>query len=383
VISRVCYSNRAETMRSIDFSPGLDVNAAVDRALTSAAENIDGQFHRVFFPSDDTRFFDWPNQGGSGGGQYADPWRLWLDENDLVVCTALASGSVAIPGNQFFQEPVNNPQKGRPYFTYIELDRSTSATFGNQASTPQHAISMTGTWGFGADADPAGTLAASVGTGDTTITVSDGSKCGAGDLLVLGYGRGDAPFPDAAGYAGAIAPYTGERVLVTDTAAVATGLAQSGAGVSTASVSDQALMVSGSGSLSPGETIVLDQEDMLVLQAVAGVYTVRRAFNGTTLAQHSGSPVWAYRQLAVDRGQLGTTAGSYEAAAAVSRHRVPPLVRDLSIAESMNQVLQENAGYARLVGSGESEHPAPGISLADKWSEARARNGRKARYRAI
>src|SRR5208282_3149372 len=190
MISRPCYCNRTDAQRSIDFKDGLDVNAALDRAMQSAADNIDGHMHRVFYPSDDTRYFDWPSQGGSGGGQYAEPWRLWVNENDIVVMTQLVSGGVTIPLSAVFLEPVNNPQKGRPFYTYIELDRSQSWAFGNNAQTPQHSIAMGCTWGYGADADLAGTLAANVGSSDTTITTSDGSKAGPGDLIILGYGRG-------------------------------------------------------------------------------------------------------------------------------------------------------------------------------------------------
>ena len=122
---------------------------------------------------------------------------------------------------------------------------------------------------------------------------------------------------------------------------------------------------------------------MLVEQIVGSVATVRRAWNGTTLAAHSGATIYAFRQYSVLRGQLGTTATTYSANAAIYRHRVPPLVHDLAIAEAANQVLQEGSGYARTVGSGESAHPAPGISLADKWDECRTRHGRKARQRAV
>lgn len=382
-ISRVCYSNRSDVQRSIDFKDSADVNTVLDRALTSAADNIDGQMHRVFYPSDDTRYFDWPNQGGSGGGQYASPWRLWFDENDVTVLTSLVTGGITVPLSEVFLEPVNNPQKGRPWYTYLELDRSSTAAFGGNAQTPQHSIVVTATWGYGADADPAGSLAANVASGDTTITVTDGSKAGPGDLIVLGYGRGSAPFPSAAGYAGALAPYTGERILVTDVSAVSTGLTQSGSGLTTASASDQALTTTGSGSLNAGEVIALDQERMLVEQVISGVATVRRAWDGTTIAAHSGAAVYALRQFAVNRAQLGTTASSYTSGAAVVRHRIPPLIRDLSIAEAAGQVLQEGAGYAREFGSGTEAHPAPGVALADKWDEARARHGRKGRIRAI
>ena len=337
-IYRVAYSNRSEVQRAVDLKPGLDVNEALDRANMSAAENIDGQLHRRFYPSDDTRYFDWPSQGGSGGGQYAEPWRLWLDDNDMACLTRLVSGGVSIPLTAVFLNPANNPQKGLP-FTYLELDRSQSCWVGTNAQSPQNAIAATATWGFGADADLAGTLAANVTTGSVTVTVSDGSKAGPGDLIILGYGRGEAVRVAAVG--GGDRPFTGERVLVTDVAAVATGLTQSGGGVSTASNADQALSVSGSGSLNAGEVIALDQEDMLVEQVISGIATVRRAWNGTTLSVHSDSPVFAYRQFSVLRAQLGTAAVSASQGDAVHRHRVPQLVRDLSIAQSSVQLLQE------------------------------------------
>ena len=382
-ISRPLYCNRTDVQRSIDFKDGLEVFTALDRAMSSAADNIDGNLHRVFYPSDDTRYFDWPNQGGSGGGQYAEPWRLWLNENDLTVMTALVSGGVTIPLNAVYLEPVNNPQKLRPFYTYLELDRSQSYFFGNNAQSPQHSIAITGTWGYGAAADLAGTLAANVMSGDTTITTSDGSKIGPGDLMVLGYGQSTAPYPSAAGYAGSIGAYTGERILITDVATVTTGLTQSGSGVTTVSASDQALTWTGSGALNAGEVIVLDQEDLLVEQIVGSVATVRRAWNGTTLAAHSGATIYAFRTFSVLRAQLGTTAAGYSSGANVYKHRVPPLIHDLAIAEAAGQVLQEGSGYARTVGTGEAAHPAPGIALMDKWDEAHTRHARKARHRGV
>ncbi|MGH6654064.1 MAG: hypothetical protein ACRDVE_02530 [Actinocrinis sp.] len=382
-IYRVAYCNRYEPMRALDFAPGVDVVAAVDRALTDVAENIDGHLHRVFYPSDHTVWWDWPNQGGTGGGQYADPWRLWFDEDDCACLTSLVSGGVTLPLDQVFLRPWENPRKGRPYFTGIELDRAFSVQFGNNSQTPQNAIAGTGTWGYGADADPAGTLAANVGADDVTVTVSDGSKAGPGDLVILGYGRGTAPFPGSDPHAGAIAPYLGERVLITGVSAVATGLTQSGAGVTTAQDDDQALEWTGTGALNAGEVITLDGEDMLIEKIIGSVATVRRAFNGSTLASHSGAVVYAWRQWSVLRAQLGTTAATASSGDAVARHRVPSMIRGLSIAEVENQLLQEGSGYARTVGTGENAHAAPGIGLADKWAECHTRHGRKARQRGI
>jgi hypothetical protein len=385
VIWRPAYCNRYDAQTSVDFPPGTDLDDKLDRALLSAAEEIEGGLKRVFYPSDDTRFFDWPSQGGTSGGQYADPWRLWFDDNDLVCMTALVSGGVTITLDQVFVQPWSNPVKFRPYYDHIELDRATNAQFGNNSQTPQNSIGITGTWGYGADADPAGLLAADVGPGDAAITVSDSSQAGPGDLIVLGYGRGTAPFPALAPHAGAIQPYLGERVLITGASPVATGLTQSGAGATTDQSDDQSLQWTGSGALNAGEVITLDGEDMYVEKIAGSVATVRRAYNGTTLATHSGAAIWAMRQWSVLRAQLGTAAAAYESGAAVSRHRVPQLVRDLAIAETANQVMQEGSGYARATGTGENAAPAPGASLGSKWMAAKRRHGRagKARQRAI
>jgi hypothetical protein len=382
-VTRMTYCSRQTGMRAIDFRDGIDQNEAADRANETAATNIDRQMHRRFYPFDGTVYADWPNQGGSGGGQYAYPWRLWLDQFDCTVLTGLVTGGVTIPLNQVFLEPVNNPVEGKPFYEYLELDRGSNAAFGGNAPSPQHSIVMSGTWGYGADADPTGTLAANVLAGDTSVTVTDGSKTGVGDLLILGYGRGAAPFPSALGYAGAIAPYTGERILITDVAAAATGLMQTGGGCTTASDSDKALATTGSGTLNVGEVLVLDSEQLLVEQVIAGVATCKRAWNGTVLATHSAATVYAMRLLSVTRAMYGTTARAGSSGDVVYKHRVPALIRDLSVAEMVNQVLQEGSGYARTIGSGADAHPAPGADLASKWDEAVTAHGRKARSRAV
>jgi hypothetical protein len=381
MISRPCYSFREETQRSIDFVDGVDQQAAMDRALMSSADNIEGEFHRQFYPWDGTTFHDWPDY------DYSQPWKLYFGRHDLVCLTQLqspgnggGSGGVSIPLWQVFPGPAN-PWRGFPY-TRIELDRSSGAVF-NPGATPQHSIWATGTWGFTADADQVAVLAESAGDSDQVITLSDGSKCGPGDVLILGYSRGSAPFPSYPGTAGAIRPYLGERVIAYDRSFIATGLTQSGSGCQSDSAADNALQASGTGSLNSGEVILLDQERMLIEQVSGGVATVRRGWDGTVLAPHNAAEVLAGRQLSVIRAELGTASASYESGAAVYRHRPPSLIRDLSIAEAVNQVEQEGSGYARVVGGGDASMPAPGVALADKWDECRTRFGRKARISAV
>lgn len=375
MIQRPCYCNRDEAMRAADFKDGTLAVAAVDRALQSVAGNIEKTLHRQFYPIDATYYVDWPNY------QYAEPWRYWLGRHDLQCLTALQSpGGTAIPLWQVFLEPVNRwPGEA---FTHVELDRSTVAAWGI-GPTPQHAIWMTGTWGFTADADQVATLAADIGASDTTITVSDGSAVGAGDVLIIGYGRGVAPFPTYPGTAGAIQPYLGERVLVQDKGPAEAGLTLSGSGCTTATNSDNALTVVG-GALFAGEVVLVGQELMFVERVMGGVATVSRGWAGSILDTHTtGADVYPDRQLTVLRGQLGTAATAADADVAVWRHRVPQLVRDLAIAEANNQVLQEVSGYSRMVGSGDAAVRASGAALDVKWQAATRAFGRKTRIGAI
>ena len=380
-IARPCYCSRDDVMRSIDIKDGAISTPNVDRAIASAADQIDGRMRRQFFPFDGVKIFNWPNY------QYANPWRYWLERQDCCALTQLLSpgntGGVAgtpIPLWQVFLEPVN-PERGFP-FTRIELDRSTVAAWGI-GPTPQHSIWAAGTWGFTADADNVATLAAPIGASDATITLSNGALCGAGDVLIVGYGRGSAPYPTYIGTAGAIAPYTGERVIVTDKTAAATGLAQA-SGCTSASSSDNQLTTTGSGSLNAGEVLQLDGERLLVESVLGGVATVRRGWDGTIPTMHEpGVTVYAFRQLSVLRGELGTTAASAAEGIAVYRHRPPQLIRDLNIAAAADQVMQELSGYSRTVGSGDAQIQASGIALAAKWNQAVMRFGQQNRQGTI
>lgn len=376
-----CYCSREDSLRAIDFKDGIttEVQGKTDRAIQAVSRNIEGHLHRLFYPWDRVIWKDFPNY------QYTSPWKLYLDNigEEMVCLTALASGGISIGLDQCFLRP-QNPRPGFPY-TRIELDRSSGATFGGQSSTPQNAIMAMGTCGFTADADPAGTLTGAVSNSAAGILVSDASLMGVGDLLILGYGRGEAPYPDdTLGHAGIIPPYAGERVLVSDRQAADTGLAQSGEGCSAISSADTQLQWTGTGTApAQGEVLLLDSEQMLVLSVAAGVATVERAWNGTVLQAHSSAEIWAYRSLYVQRGFLGTAAQSWPEGTAVYRHRVPQMVRELAIGESVNRILQETSGYSRMVGSGDAARPASGIALADLWAEARTGYGRQARSRAV
>lgn len=355
-ITRPVYCTREDVKRAADIKETARNNAQIDRAIQSASRNIDKHMHRRFYPEDATRYWDWPNF------QRAYPWRLWLDDNELADTTSnvpvVTSAGTVIPSSAVFWGPWN----GSPPYTSLELDRSKSYSFG-AGSTPQRSISITGTFGYNTDADPAGTLAAAVTTTTaTTLTVSDGSLVGVGNLLII----------------------DSERLIVQARATATTGQTNT-SGATTESMADDVILVADGTQVHVDEVLLIDQEKMLVVDITGNFITVIRAWDGTVLATHSASTtIYAYRLLTVLRGQLGTTAATHLNAATISISRPPTLIRDLCIAEAVTRVLAETSGYAAGGdGGGEGSPHALTAALPDLWDEAETGYARKARSRVV
>jgi hypothetical protein len=351
-VSTPCYASRELLKASLDVKETARNNTQVDLAIQAASRVVEGQLNRRFYPIDGTKYFAWPNN------QYAAPWRLWLDNWELAATpTAVTSGGVTIPLNQCFFEPVN---AGPPY-TSLELNRSTSATFGN-GPTPQRDVAITGPYGFSLDAAPAGTLAAAVtDTTGTAVTVANGAAAGVGDVIVIGT----------------------ERMLLCDKATATTGQVQQGSGLSTASGADVTLAVANGTVILAGETLQLDSERLLAVDVTGNNVTVKRGWDGTVPAPHFAATVYALRLWTVTRGGFGTTAATHLINAAVSRYTPPGLVVQLALAEAENNLLQGQSGYARTVGSADNMRPVSGQALADIRKQAVAAYGRRARRRTV
>lgn len=349
-VSRICYCSREDVQRSPDFKDSAGFASRIDRINQAVADTIEDHLHRTFYPVDTTYKFDWPS--GSA------PWRLWLNQWDLLALTEVQSPpGTTIPLGDVILRPVNR-KPGRPY-RYIELDLSTGALF-DASGTTQLAIHATGTWGFCDDTDAAGTLTAAVSsTSATSIAVSDASAMGVGDLLVIGT----------------------ERILVTDRKFADTAV--DFAGLQTADDADNVVAVPDSTLFAIGEELRIDTERMLIDDIVGDQLVVTRGYNGSLLAAHTGGTIYAARSLTVARGQYGSTAATHAQDDAVTRHRVPPGIRDLAIAENINRVLQETGGYSRTTGEADMQQSAPGDGLAELWDEAMTSYGRKARSRAV
>ena len=343
----VWYATREQVKAAMDTAETARNDSAVDRAIESASRSAEGLLHRRFYPLVATRYFDWPNR------QYARPWRLWLDDQELVSVTTLTAGGTVVPSSDYFLEPVNT---GPPY-NRVEIDLSSTAAF-SAGDTRQRAIQIDGTW-YLEDDTAAGALAEALDDSETGVDVTNSFLVGVGSIIKV----------------------DSERMIVTGKAMLDTGET---CYALTASSSDESITGVTAGTVATGETIKVDSERMLVVDQASTTLTVKRAWDGSTLATHdAGTAIFAPRTLQVERGALGTTAATHTDATSISVHVVPALVRDLVVAEAIDQLQQETSAYARVIGEGDNAREGTGRGLADLRRDAVRVHGRKARARAV
>lgn len=370
VIVRPCYCTREEVRRAADVQLASYSDARIDRQLMASSRDVDKLTARNFMLNDTTHYFDWPNY------QYAYPWRLWLDAAELADYTVnppvVNSGGVVIPNTAIFFGDPNYPDAP---FTYIELDRSQNFSFGN-GPTPQREIKITGSFGYWRQTEAAGALAAAMTDATSTgVTITDGATPGVGDMMIVDT----------------------ERMLVIDSAFGATGSGFS-SGVETAFPSDNTGITTAT--LFKDEVIQVDSEFMLVVSVgpAANTYVLKRAWGGSVLTTHAvNTPIYARRQLTVQRGVKGSVAATHLNNAQISILSIPSSVKQLAIAYSIIGITQEVATYSSVQSSrttGESalgrstpfaavREQQPGSGIAVLEERVLTSYGRRARSRVI
>lgn len=348
------YATREDVMRALDVQPTARSARQIDRALQSASRDVDALCHRVFYPRIDTKFFDWPDS------QYRPSWRVWLDDSELISLTSVTSGGRAIPLDDVLLEP----NRTGPPFTRVEINIGTSAEWGG-GETHQRDITLTGLWGYSLDETETGTLTSATSETDTTLTVDGPASA------VLGVGS--------------ILRIDQERMLVTGRTMTPTG--QPLAADLAMQKNAVTVTVADSSGFAVDETILIDGERMLITDIAGTTLVVDRAADGSTLAAHTaGATIYAPRALTVTRGALGTTAATHVSGAPVVRWDPPGLVQDLTIAEAMNRLTNEQAGYARTRRTGESRTNDQALAARDLPAlreQTYHALGRKARHRGV
>lgn len=353
-VSIACYCTREDVMQALDVKATARSSAQIDRVIQASTLSVEGLLHRKFWVWTGTRRFDWPNLPSMNS---AYPWRIRLDQNELVSVTSFVSGGVTIPAAGYLLEPTND---GPPY-DHIDVNLGSGYAFASSATWQQSQV-ITGQWaGCAATTVPAGALAAAITlTTATTCDVTDSSVIGVGSTIVV----------------------DSERMLVTGRSMLTTALTMQAPDM-TASSANTTLAVTNGAAFAAGEILLVDSERMLVVDIAGNSLIVKRAWDGTVLAAHSGALIYAARRLTVVRGAFGTTAATHSNSAAVATAWVPPLVQSLTVAESINMLISDESGWARSIGSGESVRNASGAGLRDLRDQAYAEHGRKARMRTV
>lgn len=344
----VKLATREDVKDALDSAETARNNTKIDAALDAATDAIEGLCHRTFAPVIDTISFDWPD------AQSPTSWRLWLEDHELITLLGVTAGGVIISVGSIKLYPRSGPPYDR-----IEIDLSSSAAFASGATT-QQAIEVNALYGYRNDEATAAALAEALDDTETTVDVTDGSTIGVGSILRIDTER---------------MIVTGRRQLTTGQTLGADLAAQNNA---------TGVQVANGNAFAIGEMILIDTERMLIIDVAGNTLVVKRSWDGTVLATHTtGATIYSPRTLTVERGALGTTAAAHDNAATVYAWRPPGAVRELAIAEALTTLGQKAAGYARTIGTGESEREAVGKGIDALRAQVYRRFGRKGRIRVV
>lgn len=339
----VPYCTRAAVQRELNYADNWRINRRIDSKILQASRDVEGICHRMFYPLTATRSFDVPETD-----------TLWLYQHELSSVTTIVSGETTMTADDYILRPESGPPYG-----WIDVNWS-GATGWQAAQTWQRAISITGDYGWPTHTNTGPLLNGSILSSASTIAVDSSADAGPGSILLAGT----------------------ERMVCTDSA-LSTTSATITADL-TAQKSDQTLTVSDGTLLDQGELIAIGGERMFIESIAGNSVTVTRAANGSTLATHSSSTtIYAPRTLTVARGQLGTVSASHTGNTQIYLLTPPSLVTEYTLAAACTALEHGSSGYARSVGSGESQRAAEDRGLSALAESLYQAYGRKARSRAV
>lgn len=350
------YTTREIIKRALDVEQTARNNRNIDRCIESSARRIDGLCHRIFYPRIETKYFDWPN------AQNAVPWRLWLDDAELISITSFTSGGTTIPSTDYILE---SNRVGPPY-DRVEVDISTQSAL-SSGSTSQRSVAITGLWGYSLDEYLVGVTAEALDATETGIDVDPqtSAEVGVGSVLRI----------------------DNERVIVTSRTQLSTG--QTLATAIDAKASTVTVAVADGTGFAVDELILIDSESMLIVDIAGNNLTVKRAYDGSVLASHAQlASIYSPRTLVVQRGALGTTAATHSSGASIYEWKPPAGIRQLNTVEAIHELMQEQTGWFRTMSAssnfgGTARRSATMEPILDMRDQIYREYGRKARTRAI
>lgn len=346
----IWYSTVESVKAALNYTETARNELQIREELESASREIEGRFHRKFYPFQDTRVFDWPNF------QYAAPYRLYLDDSEVISVDEIRTGSIVIPPSDFFLEPSNLG----PPFKRVDLNIDTSATFG-EGSTHQQDIQIDGLFGYTNNESPAGALETTINNTTTTVDVSNSAVVGIRSIIRI----------------------DDERIIVDAKRALDTG--QTLAANISDNVATVTVPVSDGSVFNVEEVILIDAERMRIVDIAANNLIVKRAWDGSVLASHTaGATVFAPRRLTVERGALGTTAASHTAPATIRKFLVPGAISSLCLSQTIVNLVNKIGAFGTIAsGTGEQAIRTRIELINMQWDQTEMGFGRKARIRGI
>lgn len=327
----VPYCTRERVAAAADITAAAWMDGEVDLAIEQGSRAVDKLCRRgdetrpAFAPWYGTIEYDWPALNNNG------TYRFWLGPHSLLTIGTVTTGDDVATASALGYPP----QYGPPYEA-LDLDQSGDFTFTTASGVGQRSLAIAAsTW----CATPINELTMAAWTLTTSLGSSDVSAALLADIGV-----------------GSQIRIGTERMIVNDrTWALAGDTA-----TLTASMSDSALAVTDGTDYVRGDTLLIGTERVRVRDIAGNTLVVQRATDGSALAAHTSTAVYALRTCGVTRGALGTTAAVHTAGDSVYVYRYPAVVEQLTVAYALDQLAQETSGYARTIGSGDGERNASG-----------------------
>lgn len=328
------YCTRERVAAAADIKSPAWMDAEIDAAIEQGSRAVDKLVRRgdnirpAFAPWTGTISYDWPALGNNS------TYRFWLGSHSLLSTTAVTTG-----GEDVTSAALGYPAEYGPPYGALDLDQSGSDVFTTADGIGQRSLLITGTWcatPIDERSSSAWTLTGSVNASVTSAGLL--APLGVGSLIRIGT----------------------ERMVVTDRTWALVG---SDAATLTASMADMAVAVADGTAYVRGDTLLTGAERLRVRDVVGNTLVVQRAADGSALASHTASPVYALRACGVTRGALGTTAAAHTTGDAVFIYRFPAIVEQLAVAYALDQLAQETARYdrRRTVAGGEVGPSGRGI----------------------
>jgi hypothetical protein len=339
----VPYCTRAAVQRELGYADNFRTNRRIDAKILQASRDAEKLCNRFFYPLTATRSFDVPETD-----------TLWLYQHELTSVETIVSGETTMAADDYILRPESGPPYG-----WIDINWSGQVGW-QAADTWQRAIAITGEYHHPVTTTAGPALNGTITGSASSLAVSSSADAGPGSILLIGT----------------------ERMICTD-AALATTTATITADL-TAQKADNALTVSDGTLLHQGELIAIGAERMSVESIAGNTVTVTRAASGSTLATHSSTAVvYAPRSLTVARAQMGTVSASHADDTQIYLLTPPSLVGEYVLAATCAALEHGSSGYARTVGTGESQRAADDRGLGSLADRLYAAYGRKARSRAV